>query len=433
MVLVLLVLMQVNWLQKLVVLQKEETHQKLQKLIPSIALDINKIDHNLFHGKNLRPSQWSMQLIEYRIDSILNYNGIKSPFCFAIYQDTIQGIFKSNEPAYREKLTQSDIKSCISHIVSVAFAKNQERLPDESEDVYMDRLIVESSFQYFSHVDRKREPSGKDLWVSIYLPNEISTALRSLIYQFVLCVLLLILLLYLLYFLIRSLSQYKKLSEVKDDFFNNMSHEFKIPLSSISLASKVLRQSHDRVKNETYHQLIEKESKHLEIQIDKLLELSLFDREGLQVDSKPVNLHKLIQDIPQRLRLLTEEKSASLFLDLQLENCMLMGDRDHLSNSLCNLVENSLKYADNGVKIWISTFTKHKRTIISVQDDGPGIEPQYQKHIFDRFFRAKKCNQYKTQGFGIGLTYVKTVIEAHKGSISLNTKQLTGCEFIIKL
>lgn len=425
--------MQVNWLQKLVNVQKEETHQKLQKLIPSIALDINKIDHNIFHGKNLKPDQWSMPSIEHRIDSILNQNGIKSSFSFAIYQDSIQGAFKSNKPEHRDELMQSDIKSCISHIISVAFATNKERIADESEEAYKDRLIEESSFQYFSHVDRKRELSGKDLWVSIYIHDEISTTIRSLIYQFVLSVLLLALLLCLLYFLIRSLSQYKKLGEVKDDFFNNMSHEFKIPLSSIQLASKVLRQSRDSVKNETYHQLIEKESKNLETQIDKLLELSLFDCEGLQIESQPVDLHKLIQNIPQRLRLLIDEKNAQLFLDLQLEDCVLMGDPDHLSNSLFNLVENSLKYADDGVKIWISTFPDNKRKKILVRDNGPGIEPQYQKQIFDRFFRAKKSNQYKTQGFGIGLTYVKTVIEAHKGSISLNTKQLNGCEFIIKL
>ena len=414
-------------------LQKEETHQKLRRLIPSIALDINKIDHNLFHGKNLKADQWSLPSIEHRIDSILKQNGIKSPFCFAIYQDTIQGIFESNKPEYRNELIQSDIKSCISHIISFTFARKETRLSEESQEAFFKRISENTKFQHFKHVDKIGESQSKDLWVSIYLPNEISAAIRSLIYQFVLSVLLLTLLLFLLYFLIRSLSQYKKLGEVKDDFFNNMTHEFKIPLGSIRLASKVLKQSHDKVKNETYHQLIEKESKNLESQIDKLLELSLFDREGLQVESQPVDLHKLIRNIPQRLRLLIEEKNARLVFNLQLENCMLMGDPDHLSNSLCNLVENSLKYADDGVKIWIPTFRENKRKWISVRDNVPGIEPQYQKQIFDRFFRAKKGNQYKTQGFGIGLTYVKTVIEAHKGSISLNTKQLDGCEFIIKL
>lgn len=433
-VLISLVLIQVNWFQKLVVLKQDETHQELQKLIPSIALDINKIDSHIFHGEDLKLNQLPMTLIEDHIDSILNLNGIKSTFYFAIYQDSIHGVFKSNNPIYKEELIQSDIKSCISNIISFSFVTKKEREPNETDNDYFNRLTKGSKlFQHFGTFDHIRAASGKNLWLSIYLPNEISGTIRSLIYQFAISVLLLILLLCLLYFLIKSLTQYKKLSKVKNDFFNNMSHEFKVPLSSIRLASKVLRQSSNVTKNEIYHQIIEKESKRLEKEIDKLLELSLFDNAEAQLEAQQINLHEVIRDIPERLKLLIERKKAIIYLNLQLENSIIQGDLSHLSNCLCNLVENSLKYSDNEVKIWIDAYPENNKKVITVRDNGPGIAPIYQEQIFDRFFRAKKNNQYKTQGFGIGLSYVKTIIEAHNGTIAINKKHHNGCEFIIRL
>lgn len=432
-VLLCLILIQVNWLSKAVALEKEQTHISLQKLVPEIALDINSMGHNIFHDSVLNLDTLNLSEVEQRIDSFLSRYELTGKTFFSIYQDTVGGIFKSNAPAYQTELQNSDIKACISCIVSFSVVKDTVGLGVSNSAGYRDSLYARSEFQYYSPVSKLQHPDGETLWLSLYQNEELSTAIQSLRYIFLLSLVLLLVLIGIFFYLLKSLSQHKKMSQVKNDFFNNMSHEFKTPLSSIRLASKVLQKSTDLEKNQTYHRLIEKESLLLEHQIDKLLELSLLDNEELLFDYEEVDLHKIITEIPTRLNILIEEKQANLSLDLQLEDAKVKGDYTHLSNSLCNLVENSLKYSAKEVKIIISTNKKDNKAMIKVRDNGPGIKAEYQDQIFDRFFRAQKNNQYKGQGFGIGLSYVKSIIEAHGGKIVLNKAYTAGCEFIITL
>lgn len=431
--LLLLILIQINWLSKAIALQKEQANIALQKWVPEIALEINRIDHAMFHGTRLDLDSLDLTEVERRVDSMLRNIEMHSKVFFAIYQDTVNGIFLSNQAHYKEELLSSDIKACMSCIVSFSLVKDTVGLGNMKAESYKEKLYERSEFQYYSPISNLKSPSGKTLWLSLYQTDEFSSAIKSLIFMFSLSLLLLLILLGLFFYVIKSLSRHKKLSQVKNDFFNNMSHEFKTPLSSIRLASKVLQKSKDLEKNQIYHQLIEKESLLLEHQIDKLLELSLLDNQELKFEYQEVDLHTVIQEIPTRLKVLIEEKKAQLTLDLNLTHSKIKGDYTHLSNSICNLVENSLKYSAKEVWVMISTDKEGLKNVIKVRDNGPGIKAAYRDQIFDRFFRAQKNNQYKGQGFGIGLSYVKSIIEAHGGSISLNTEYTEGCEFIIKL
>ncbi|MEL6251214.1 MAG: HAMP domain-containing sensor histidine kinase [Bacteroidota bacterium] len=430
---ILLILIQISWLSKAVNLQREQTHATLQKLIPDIALDINRIDHSLFHDTLLDLTGLDLLEVEYRIDDILEENGIDQEIHFAFYQESSDALFIGNTPAYQKELVDSDIRACMSCIVSFSVVKDTSGLGSLEEEEYREQLFERSEFQYYSPVNSLKSAEDDVLWLSLYAPNEFSAAIKSLIYIFLLSLLLLLFLLGLFFYVLRSLSRHKKLSQVKNDFFNNVSHEFKTPLSSIRLASKVLQQSKDLEKNKTYHQLIEKESLLLEQQIDKLLEFSLLDNKELEFEYQELDLNRLIEEIPDRLKVLIEEKKAELNLDLDERTTRVKGDATHLSNSFCNLVENSLKYSQEGVAVEIATQLVGKEVIVRVKDNGPGIKVEYQDQIFDRFFRAQNNNQYKGQGFGIGLSYVKSIIEAHKGSIRLNKAYKDGCEFIIKL
>ncbi|MDW3646226.1 MAG: HAMP domain-containing sensor histidine kinase [Bacteroidia bacterium] len=431
--LILLILIQISWLSRAVNLQREQTHARLQKLIPDIALDINRIDHSLFHDTLLDLTGLDLLEVEYRIDKILEENDIDQDIHFAFYQETPDGIFLSNMPAKQADLVDSDIRSCMSCIVSFSVVKDTNGLGSLEEEEYREQLFDRSEFQYYSPINSLKSAEDDVLWLALYAPHEFSAAIKSLIYIFLLSLLLLLCLLGLFFYVLRSLSRHKKLSQVKNDFFNNVSHEFKTPLSSIRLASKVLQQSKDPEKNKTYHQLIEKESLLLEQQIDKLLEFSLLDNKELEFEYQEIDLNQLIREIPARLKVLIEEKKAHLKVNLDESLAFVKGDATHLSNSFCNLVENSLKYSQQGVEVEISTLQDGKQVFIRVKDNGPGIKDEYQDQIFDRFFRAQNNNQYKGQGFGIGLSYVKSIIEAHKGNIRLNKAYKEGCEFIIKL
>ncbi len=427
-----LVLLQLNWLRKAIYFQQEEIQQKLQRLVPDMALAINGIQHEAFHGQKQKLLAIPIDSFEAKITEVLVQENLALDLSFAIYQDTVDGVFISNGEDSLV-LLDSPIKSCLSCIVSFSIVRDMEQKAGETDEAFRNRMMENAQFQYFSPVDKLKAQNGSVLWLAIYLPNPLMYSVKALIYLFVLNVAILGLLLALFYYLLRALARHKQLSQVKDDFFNNMTHEFKTPLSSIRLASKVLKESKAKEKKEVYYGLIEKETKRMEQQVDQLLQLSLLDHKELAFAAQDINLQAIIEEVPQRLKLLLQEKQAQLTLELDLEDAQIKGDAEHLSNSLCNLVENSLKYSDTQVQIWISAYRQKNKKIIKIRDNGPGINPNFQQKIFERFFRGQKSNQYRAQGFGIGLSYVKSIIEAHRGTIRLNSAYQQGCEFIIEL
>lgn len=428
-----LVLLQLNWLRKAVYFQQEEIQQKLQRLVPDMALAINGIQHEAFHGQKEKLLAIPIDSMEAKITDVLAKENLALDLSFAIYQDTVDGVFISNEVEDRLVLLDSPIKSCLSCIVSFSIVKDMEQKAGETDAAFSNRMLENAQFQYFSPVNNLKTQNGSVLWLTIYLPNSLIYSIKALIYLFILNVAVLGLLLALFHYLLRALARHKQLSQVKDDFFNNMTHEFKTPLSSIRLASKVLKEIEAKEKKEVYYGLIEKETKRMEQQVDQLLQLSLLDHKELAFAAQDINLQAIIEEVPQRLKLLLQEKQAQLTLELDLEDAQIKGDAEHLSNSLCNLVENSLKYSDAQVQIWISAYRQKNKKIIRIRDNGPGINPNFQQQIFERFFRGQKSNQYRAQGFGIGLSYVKSIIEAHRGTIRLNSAYQQGCEFIIEL
>ncbi|MEM9820126.1 MAG: HAMP domain-containing sensor histidine kinase [Bacteroidota bacterium] len=430
---VLLVLLQSIWLSNAAVLQQKEQKLQLKQIIPDLALEINQIGRSFFHQDHFTLPDTLFDQINQAIRGNLEANGIDITTFFSIFMEEDTSLFFSNNKAVKAQLLQSSVKSCLSCIQSFMIVEGEEseRRAGESDEAFSERLNQHASFQYYAPV--KHLVKEHMIWLSLYQPHSFSNALQSMIGLFVINILLLLTLLYLFNHLQQLLANSKQLAQIKEDFFNNMTHEFKTPLSSIRLASRVLRQNKNPAKHHTYFDLIEKESKTLENQIDKLLQLSLLDHRDLELDCKSIDLHHIIQEIPNRLKPLLEEYQGTLNIQLSMEDSMVRGDAHHLSNSLCNLVENSLKYAEKAVNIWINTYTVNQEKVIIVRDDGPGIRTEYQTRIFERFYRAKKQNEYKNKGFGIGLSYVKMIIEAHQGKVTYNAAYTEGCEFIIKL
>jgi len=433
-IMILLIVIQVNWFTSTVDYQKKETHQKLKELAPLVAMEVNGIDHNLFHGQIIIVDDLPGEKITNKIDSILKLNGFHGAVYFAIYQNQPDGIFLSNTNKYKTELLSSDIKSCISDIVSFSVDKDgTSKGEEESKEEFQSRIYRESSFQYFSPVKGLNQSDENDLWISLYQEEKLSDVMITLMWQFSLSLALLIILFGLLIYLLRSLAKHKKMSQIKTDFFNNLSHEFKVPIGSIRLASKVLRQSNNPEKNKSYHKIIEDESELLEKQVDKLLRISMFESEFSQIKNQELDLHEIIESIPEKLKILIERNAAKIEFNLGSNQSLIYGDKDMLTSGFVNIVENSLKYSQEGVCVLITTMDDGQQRTIRIKDDGPGIDPRYEDQIFDRFFRANQGNQYKGKGFGIGLSYVKSIVEGHKGNIELVNHYPNGCEFVIKL
>lgn len=425
--------MQCYWLWRAVDLQMEEREQTLMRLSSEVALAINGYDHDMLHSRPADLAKIPTVTFERRIDSVLSGQGIDPPTQFAIFQDSSEGIFYSNAPERKAELMASDIRSCLSCIVSFSVAPSLEKQEEESDSSYYARLENASTFQYFSPVDKSDRPPGQVLWLALHQSGGVSTAIRSLLGLFVVNLLLLAVLIFLFRYLVRSWSRHKHISKAKEDFFNQMTHEFKTPLSSIRLASTVLRQSKDPEKNANFHRIIEEECKSLESRVDKLLQLSLMDSKGLDLEMEELDLDALLLEVPRRMQMLIDRCGADLVLNLAEGGAKVLGDRDHLSSSICNLVENSLKYGPQGVRVCLETRLLKKGVEVVVRDNGPGIGAADQAKVFDHFFRAGEEDQYKGHGFGVGLTYVRSVVEAHGGRVYLNPAYQQGCEFIIEL
>jgi signal transduction histidine kinase len=238
------------------------------------------------------------------------------------------------------------------------------------------------------------------------------------------------------WFTIRTIGKQKKLSNLKRDFINNLTHEFKTPIFSISLATKSLnglKKVRETDKAENYLKLINNETKRLQTQVDKILQMALLDSGNLTLDKKVIDLHDSIKNVADGFQMIIEERQGSITFNLQASKHQIVADETHLNNVLFNLIDNAQKYSEEKPQIEILTEDSHDGIVLKIKDRGIGMDATTQKYIFDQFYRAQKGNVHTVKGFGLGLSYVKKIIEFHKGSISLNSEPGQGSMFQIYL
>ncbi|GAB5524105.1 MAG: hypothetical protein Roseis2KO_19770 [Roseivirga sp.] len=233
-----------------------------------------------------------------------------------------------------------------------------------------------------------------------------------------------------------TINRQKKLSELKNDFINNLTHEFKTPIFSISLASGLLKKS-EKIKESDklmkYAELIDNEGQRLKSQVDKVLQMALIDSGNFKLEKKQLDLHELISKVAKNFELVVSERDGLLELDLHARRHIIVADETHLNNIIYNLLDNAVKYTDKKPEITVSTTDSDKGIELKIRDNGIGIGEDVQKFIFDKFYRAESGNLHNVKGFGLGLSYVKSVIDAHKGRIRLDSKRDKGSEFSIFL
>jgi len=228
----------------------------------------------------------------------------------------------------------------------------------------------------------------------------------------------------------------KKLSEMKNDFVSNMTHELKTPISTISLASQML--GDEDVHNSSQQitsisNIIKQETNRLSIQVEKVLQTSILDKGLLKLKLENVDIHQIIQGVFDNFNIRVKNEDGEFVLNLQAKHFEIMADRLHITNVLVNLTENALKYKNEKPKITISTKSKAEFIYISVIDNGIGISKDDQKRVFEQFFRVSTGNIHDVKGFGLGLSYVKKIVEGHNGEIKLESKLKKGSTFTIKL
>ncbi|WP_325594561.1 HAMP domain-containing sensor histidine kinase [Puia sp.] len=237
------------------------------------------------------------------------------------------------------------------------------------------------------------------------------------------------------YVTVNALVRQKKLSEIKNDFINNMTHEFKTPLATISLAVDALRNEkvvQDRTKSEYFTGIIKEENKRMNKQVETILQASLLDRQEQQLNRKSLHAHVIIQEALENFELQLEGKGGRSELQLNAKDDQIFADEVHFTNIITNLIDNAVKYSKENLFIKITTHSTPKNLVIRIEDNGIGMSKETQRRIFEKFYRAHTGNLHNVKGFGLGLSYVKTIVEAHEGRIKVDSTIGKGTSFTLE-
>jgi len=272
-------------------------------------------------------------------------------------------------------------------------------------------------------------------YLVIIVPNQEDIIFREIIWFIIGTILFSIIITTAFFITIKALINQKKLSEIKSDFINNMTHEFKTPIATISLAVDALKNEkviHDVEKSAYFTNIIKEENKRMNKQVEAILQAALLDKNEIEIHSKKTNAHDLIQKAINNIELPLAEKNGKLNIALHAKNDLLLLDEVHFINLVNNLLDNAIKYSkETGLEISLKTENHFNQFRISITDNGIGMNKETSSRIFEKFYRAHTGNIHNVKGFGLGLSYVKAMVEAQKGTIKVDSILGKGTTFTL--
>ena len=346
--------------------------------------------------------------IDYLKETIrqqLNNNGVKTDYHYAVYAKK-EGRFI---------------------IMDDEFTQNQ-KITQVSNEIYNN--INSTKYKVFLYPDKK----GSSGMLMMYFPKKTSVVWSSMwgnllgIASFTTIILLCFA------YTVNVIFRQKKISEMKTDFINNMTHEFKTPIATISLAADSItspRIVDQAEKVSRFANIIKQENKRMNSQVEKVLQMAVIDKEEFSLKVSDVDLTEVIKRAVENITLQVEKKEGSVTMDLQAENPMIKGDYTHISNVINNLLDNANKYSPEKPEISIATRNVANGVEVIISDKGVGMDKEARKHIFDKFYRVHTGNLHDIKGFGLGLSYVKAIMTAHKGQIDVKSELGNGSSFIL--
>lgn len=423
-----IIVIQISWLKNMVLLREEQIKQSVDASTESVATQLAQEKGSYVTGPNNKKNFLSEEInldmfrplsIGRGIDIDVVKQKIEKEFAMKNLADIRFefGIasFDNNGNTLWEK-------------VSPNFMKVFENTSDNIHSNFEIRALSGTAGENLS--------VNEALFVSV--PNIKGLVLKSLRWRIATSAFFTLIILAAFYLTVRTMLRQKKLGEIKNDFINNMTHEFKTPIATISLAVDAMRNEkviQDREKLGYFSGIIKEENQRMNRQVETILKASQLEKQEVDLNLKPVHAHEVIHDVIDNFVLQLEEKNGKVELQLNAQNDLINADEVHLANLVNNLMDNAVKYGKENTppQIKLSTNSNGKYFTMKIEDNGIGMNRDTVKRVFERFYRAHTGNVHNVKGFGLGLSYVKTMVEAHDGDIKAESTLGKGSTFTVDL
>jgi two-component system, OmpR family, phosphate regulon sensor histidine kinase PhoR len=423
-----IIVIQVSWIKNMLVVKEEQMYEKIYRSMASVGEDLMEQKGTLPSLKNPKFRPGFMMPSDRLLNEILKPSTIANNYSSFEIREKLRKAFEAN--GIKEITFEFAISSTIG-------LNTYELKSDNLMKVVFD-TINNKQFVFPLQV-----PSGSDLeslapeeTMILVVPDIRNSIFRQLRWLMIGAILFTLIICSAFFVTVRALLRQKKTSEIKNDFINNMTHEFKTPLATISLAVDAMRNEkvlQDREKMSYFSSIIKEENKRMNKQVETILQASLLERQEIQLNKVHMHVHDVINNVLENFHLQLEDKNGKIVLQLDAVEDLIEGDDVHFTNLISNLIDNAVKYSKDNLVIKISTSNTTKHIQVRIEDNGIGMNKETQKRIFEKFYRAHTGNVHNVKGFGLGLSYVKTMIDAHGGKIKVESAVGKGTTFVIDM
>jgi two-component system, OmpR family, phosphate regulon sensor histidine kinase PhoR len=425
-----IILLQLSWLRTMVLLRQEQIKEKVNTAVEMVGDELAQYKGN-FSG-NRSAASGSIFSEDFPMD-FLRPQTIGKRFTVQELYDKIRNAFNITGLEKMNFEFAVDVMDSRTNLMWMT----ERQSPDY-------RNAIEDTVRNYSRGRPLIIPSGSaaeniamDETLTVVALDYKSFALQSLRWRFATAIIFTIIIILAFYLTLRTMLRQKKLAKIKNDFINNMTHEFKTPIATISLAVDAMRNEkvlEDRDKMSYFSTIIKEENQRMNRQVETILKASQLERQEAELNLKPVHVHEVIKDVVDNFALQLEEKNGKIELTLNGQNDLITADEVHLSNLVNNLIDNAVKYAKENTPpvIKISTQSNGKTFTMKIEDNGIGMNRETLKRVFERFYRAHTGNVHNVKGFGLGLSYVETMVEAHGGEIKADSTLGKGSMFTVQ-
>ena len=422
-----LILIQVSWINNMVLLRQEQIKHSVEEATKLVGNELAQHKGGFTPGntkRGLLVDDFRMEMFKpITIGQRFSVEDINNRIRKTFLQNKLKNITFEFGIASFDKFDNN-----IFEIVSPSFVTAYE----DTVNNWTCPVLLEA----FSGTAGENLTTSEVLFVVI--PDIKSLVLKDLRFRIGSSILFTIIIIAAFYLTVRTMLRQKKLGEIKNDFINNMTHEFKTPIATISLAVDAMRNDKvisDKDKLRYFSGIIKEENQRMNRQVETILRASQLEKQEVELNLKPVHVHEVINVVVDNFALQLESKNGKVDLLLNATNDLIDADEVHFSNMVNNLVDNAVKYAKDNVPpyIRISTQSGSKYFTFRIEDNGIGMNRDTVKRIFERFYRAHTGNVHNVKGFGLGLSYVKTMVEAHHGEIKAESTLGKGSVFTIDI